>query len=168
MYKYNNAVVYKIKCKIPTITDIYIGSTINFNKRKSVHYENCYNINSNNYMMNLYIFIRRNGGFNNFDFDIIEECPCNDKKELRQRERYYQDLYNPSLCKNRAYTTYTEKLIYVHQYYSANKDYINNYRNEVYNCDHCDKTYTLRNKTTHKKTKYCMTFNKNETNKTCF
>jgi hypothetical protein len=157
---YNNSVVYKIECKNPVqeIKDIYIGSTINIEQRKTVHYSNYYNIDSPYYALKVYSFIRSNGGFNNFHFVTIEEYPCDDKKELRKRERYYQDLYKPTLCNNRAYITYDEKLISIKQYYIKYKNEINTYRNGIYNCDHCDKTFTLRNKSTHKKTKYCMSY----------
>jgi len=163
MYKYNNSVVYKIECKNPEIKDIYIGSSINIDHRKTVHYSNYYNIDSPYYALKVYTFIRHNGGFNNFHFVTIEDYPCDDIKELRKRERYYQDYYNASLCNNRAYITYDEKLISIRQYYRDNKNYINTYRNKVYNCSHCDKTYTLRNRSTHKKTKYCKSYKQ-----TCF
>ena len=37
MPKYENAVVYKLCCDDPEITDIYVGSTCNFKVRKHGH-----------------------------------------------------------------------------------------------------------------------------------
>ena len=37
MNKYNNSLVYKIKCNDPNVTDSYIGSTTNFKVRCSAH-----------------------------------------------------------------------------------------------------------------------------------
>lgn len=41
-------------CKNSEITDVYVGSTINFNNRYIVHKSDCNNENSKNY--NLYVY----------------------------------------------------------------------------------------------------------------
>ena len=37
MPNFDNACIYKIQCKDPSVKDIYIGSTCRFNKRKIEH-----------------------------------------------------------------------------------------------------------------------------------
>ena len=37
MVNYNNSAIYKLFCKNEEINDMYIGSTINFKRRKSQH-----------------------------------------------------------------------------------------------------------------------------------
>ena len=34
---YSNIIIYKIYCKDPSITDVYVGQTSNFAKRKCAH-----------------------------------------------------------------------------------------------------------------------------------
>ena len=54
MPKYENAVVYKLCCDDPEITDIYVGSTCNFKVRKWKHKSNCTNENSNDNSNNMW------------------------------------------------------------------------------------------------------------------
>ena len=82
MPNYSNAVIYKIFCKDTNISEIYIGSTTNFKIRKSKHKSVCNNENDKNYNLKVYEYIRANGGFENFEIVIIEEYPCNNKKEV--------------------------------------------------------------------------------------
>jgi hypothetical protein len=94
MSEYNNSVIYKIYCKDDNITDIYIGSTTNFKDRKQMHKHYC---NTRDYLV--YQFIRQNGGWDNWDMEIIEEYPCDNRKELLKRERYWIEHFNASLNK---------------------------------------------------------------------
>jgi hypothetical protein len=57
----------------------------------------------------VYKFIRENGGWYNWIFEVIEEFPCENRTELRIRERDHYDLLNPALNTNRPYTTEEEK-----------------------------------------------------------
>ena len=83
--------VYKITCLIPENKWCYIGSTKNYNKRKSEHKRNCYNKKSCKYNKKAYCFIRANKGFDNFKFEIIEKYEKYDKMKLRERELFYID-----------------------------------------------------------------------------
>ena len=75
------SIIYKIFCKDENIKDSYVGSTNYYDKRKNQHKSNCNNINSIGYNCKLYIFIRANGGFENFDFIILEQF---ENKMIRQ------------------------------------------------------------------------------------
>ena len=58
----------------------YIGSTVNFNRRKAQHRKNTTNKRSKLYNSSLYVFIREMGGFDNFIIEKIIDYPCNTKE----------------------------------------------------------------------------------------
>ena len=89
--------VYKIKCRDTNISEFYIGSSINFYRRRYNHTSNCNNINARQYNCKLYKFIRDNGGFINWEFEVIKEYKFISKKELTINEQAYGDLLKPEL-----------------------------------------------------------------------
>ena len=94
---YSKTILYKIVCLDLEIKDLYIGSTTNFTKRKCGHKNVCQNPNHKGYNYNVYIFIRANGGFQNFEMIEIEKYPCNDENEASSRERYWKEFLNATL-----------------------------------------------------------------------
>jgi hypothetical protein len=100
MVNYGNGLIYKLCCKDPIITDEYIGSTCNKNRRKQQHKCYCNNENMEAYNRLVYQFIRANGGFDNFDLIVIEEYPCESKLQLEMKEREYIERLRPTLNKN--------------------------------------------------------------------
>ena len=122
---YKNSVIYKIVCKDKDITDCYVGSSCSPTSRKSAHKSNCNNEKGKDYNIPVYRFIRDKGGWNNWDFVIIEKYPCEDKTELRIRERYWFEKLNPSL--NDRYPQRAQK-----EYYEENKEEIAQQRKEYY------------------------------------
>ena len=96
---YKNSVIYRIYCKNPDITDCYIGSSKCFEDRFYSHKSVC-NTNDTNihgYYYPLYQFIRDNGGWNNFDKEILEYYNCNNDEELKQKEQEYISRFKPTL-----------------------------------------------------------------------
>ncbi len=91
---YDNTIIYKISCKDPTITDIYVGHTINFIKRKSTHKNSCNNVNNSS---RLYTFIREHGGWYNWTMEIVNFFKCKDKNEALEKEQEYFKLLNATL-----------------------------------------------------------------------
>tara|TARA_R110001606_G_scaffold392571_1_gene561650 strand:+ start:45 stop:515 length:471 start_codon:yes stop_codon:yes gene_type:complete len=89
--------VYKLKCRDTNITEFYIGSSINFIKRKSYHKGGSNNLNDKHYCNPLYMFINVNGGFDNWEFEIIKEYNLISKKELEINEQAYIELLKPEL-----------------------------------------------------------------------
>ena len=63
MVNYSKGIVYKLCCKDVNITDIYIGSTTNFTRRKWGHKTACNNEKDKSYNFKVYQFIRNHGGF---------------------------------------------------------------------------------------------------------
>jgi len=121
---YSQTIIYKICCKDPNITDIYIGHTSNFIQRKHNHKTNCCNIVVKNYNLNVYKFIRENGGWQNWDMIQIELFNCNTSQEALIRERYWIEQLKPTLNINNPYTSIEEKYLQKKKWYEENKDNI--------------------------------------------
>jgi hypothetical protein len=94
---YLNTVIYEIKCKDENITDVYIGHTTNFNQRYRMHKSSCNNENQKNHHCRVYKTIRENGGWDHWEMVGIENYPCDNVNEARERERYWIELLSSSL-----------------------------------------------------------------------
>ena len=92
--------IYKIYCD--SLSDIYIGSTNNLNRKIVDHKKDCYNKNVAKYNNKLYTFIRDKGGFDNWKFEILETLESSNE-ERKKKEQYYINKLNPSLNTYRAY-----------------------------------------------------------------
>jgi len=97
---YSNCVIYKICCKDPTVTYEYYGHTTNETKRKQAHKGGCNNENNFHYNQLVYKTMRENGGWENWDFIVIENYPCENVNEARLRERYWIELKQSQLNVN--------------------------------------------------------------------
>ena len=84
---YSNTIIYKIICNDPLVTDVYVGHTINFVKRKYEHKVACNNIKSSCYNVKLYKMIRDNGNWSNWDMSIVAFYKCQNHTEARQKEQ---------------------------------------------------------------------------------
>jgi len=99
--------IYKIVCKDTSISDFYIGSTFtSINVRFNEHKFSC---NLDTDTRKLYVFIRNNGGIDNWKIIKLEDYPCNTDVEQRLRERLYYELLEPSLNTERPYLFPSEK-----------------------------------------------------------
>ena len=94
---YTNTIIYKITCKDPTVTDVYVGHTTNFVQRKHAHKQSCTNTKSRNYKCKLYDVIRNNNGWDNWNMEIVNFFNCKDSYEARQKEQEYFILLNATL-----------------------------------------------------------------------
>jgi GIY-YIG catalytic domain len=94
---YSDTVIYKIICNDTNITDVYVGSTTNFIKRKCLHKCACNTMKNKAYNTKLYQSIRYNGGWENWAMLEVEKYPCKDGNEARARERVMYDQLNASL-----------------------------------------------------------------------
>jgi hypothetical protein len=165
--------VYKLCCIDPEIKEVYVGSTKNLRVRKGQHKYSCDHENDSNYHLNVYQFIRANGGFSNFDIIQLERVEFNTKYELHARERHFIELLKATLNKvipTRTKTEYTiatkdHKIQYDIKYRKDNKvkkkqidkDYreknkeaIKEFKNKKTDCEcggkytHCHKALHLR------------------------
>ena len=136
---YSNTIIYKIVCNNLSVTDCYVGNTTLFRQRKSRHKRNCSNSNSKDYNFPLYKFIREHGCWENFSMIEIEKYPCTDGNEARARERYYYDLLNANLNKQKPLITKEERKQYDKEYKQKeeckeyNKLYFKQYKEEHIN-----------------------------------
>lgn len=96
---YSKTVIYKIYCNDPNVTEIYIGSTTNLDKRKKDHKNSYTKRNGEKYNFYVYQFIRANGGWNNWSFEIIEKFPCDNKYQAFQCEKYWIKQFGAQLNK---------------------------------------------------------------------
>lgn len=121
---YSQTIIYKLCCKNISIIDIYIGHTTNFNQRKHNHKTICNNKNTKNYNLNVYKFIRNNGGWDNWSMIQIEELNCNNSREAALRERFWIETLKPKLNTVNSFTFEKEKILQKKEWYEEKKDYI--------------------------------------------
>ena len=161
MPDYSKSIIYKLCCKDPSITDIYIGSTTNFIERKCSHKNCCINKNSKKYNMNVYKFIREHGDWDNWDMVQIEIYGVEKKRDLQTRERYWIEGLKSSL--NSSIPTQTD-LEYrqknkekVAKYYQTNKEYINKRKTIKVICE-CGSEFSKSYKKKHNESKKHLNF----------
>jgi len=120
---YSKVVIYKLVHK-DALDDanIYVGSTTNFTKRKCTHKKSCNYEKSQGYNLPKYVFIRNNGGWNEWNMIEVEKYPCVDNNEARAREEYWRRSLSATLNGQRCFTTKEEKI-------ENAKIYGDNYRN---------------------------------------
>jgi len=122
---------YEIVCKDENKDFIYIGSTKDFKNRKYQHKSSSININNPKNNLQVYQFIRENGGWNNFDMNPIEIYECETKTHARIREQYWIELKKSKLNKYKAFVPEEErlenKLKYQKCYYENHKEKIKEY-----------------------------------------
>ena len=94
---YSNTIIYKITCKDTNVKDLYVGHTTNFVQRKHAHKQSCINDKSFNYKCKLYEVIRNNGGWQNWNMEIVNFFNCLDNYEARKKEQEYFISLNATL-----------------------------------------------------------------------
>ena len=124
-------IFYSIK-SIDNDEIVYVGSTVNYKKRMSRHKSDYKSENSKNYGKPLYIYIRDNGGFNNYEFEIIDEVECECKKDALMIENKYIEQYKPkcNIVKPGAFLEAGSEKEYMKQYREANKQKISEYNKQ--------------------------------------
>ena len=135
---YSRTVIYKIVCNDLTITDLYVGSTTDFTRRKT-HHKSA----SKTKGLKIYTAIRDKGGFDNWSMIEIEKFPCADGNEARSRERYWYETLNATLNMNRPIVLNTEiiaeKIEYNKEYSASHSSEKKEY-NKEYNAAHTDES----------------------------
>jgi len=97
------AFIYKLVCKSPDKKEIYVGSTKNIHQRAYNHYLTSVNPNSKEYNVKKNVYIRENGGWDNFKLVKLCEIEYTERVELRKKEQEYIDALKPTLNQFRAY-----------------------------------------------------------------
>jgi hypothetical protein len=157
-----NYTFYRIYSKNPSITECYIGSTEDFNDRKLNHKSYCNNTGNPHYNYKLYQYIRSNGGFDQFEFEIIDRIIFSEIDRLLH-ENKLMDLYGSSLNTRRAIIPKEELKEYRTEYdrrrYETHKEEINNKRRTKMVCEVCGGRYALGDISKHFKTKKHLKIN---------
>ena len=94
---YSNTIFYKIFCKDPAINDLYVGLTTNFVQRKHAHKQSCKNEKALNHNCKLYNAIRKAGGWDNWQMEIIAFHNCANSYEARKKEQLYFEALGATL-----------------------------------------------------------------------
>ena len=122
---YSNTVIYRFYCIDPNIKDDYIGHSNDFYKRQSKH-KSCCNNNKNSskkeFHRKVYKFIRENGGFDNWQFEILEYADLKDKDEAEKLEKHYIKIFKPTLNDNDVAVTPEEKAEYYREYLKKRRE----------------------------------------------
>ena len=143
MVNYKNTIIYKICCKNGNVTDIYVGHTTKFNRRKNAHKTCCNNEKSRNYNSYVYRFIRMNGGWDNWAMVKLCDYPCENITQACIQERRAIYRLNATLNSITPYRSVderkeNEKLYYEinkekkREYYQQNKEKMNDQMKEHY------------------------------------
>ena len=129
---YSKGLIYKLCCNDANITDIYVGSTVNFRARKNKHKHQVTNENNKDYNSKKSKFIRDTGGWENWQMVLIEYYAAKDYRDLERREREWYDILNSGLNSIRPYTSAEEKKEQqaesYKKYYDKNKEHFQEYR----------------------------------------
>ena len=140
---YSNTVIYKITCKDPAITDLYVGHTTNFVQRKNAHMNSCKSPKTANHKCKLYETIRSNGGWANWRMDIIAFFECDDLLGAKKKEQeYYVSLkatlnsIEPSPLPKEKRTIVKNKKNKQPHIVVTNED-----KHKIYRCDTCNISY---------------------------
>ena len=128
---YSKGLIYSIVCKTDE-TLIYIGSTTNFRIRKNKHKYVCNNEKNKDHNLQVYVMIRSNGGWDNFNMKPIKEFPCENNIQLTIEEERIRVEMQAKLNTNRAYLSPAERKEDEKKYYEANKAKISEYGKKYY------------------------------------
>jgi len=102
--------LYSIKPINPSDTNLYIGSTVNFNRRKQQHKKATTNKRGGTYYCILYRYIRKCGGWDNFIMEKILDYPCETKHEGLLKEKEYIIKHEATLNSVMPVSDFTERM----------------------------------------------------------
>ena len=125
-------IMYEIVCLDSNIGYNYVGSTKNFRARKCKHKNACNKETDINHHLNVYKYIRENGGWDNWVIRPLEEFKCETTIQSRIREQFWIDSKNAKLNMFKAYISEEQRKIQDQQYDLNNKDHIKARKQKYY------------------------------------
>lgn len=123
-------VIYQIRHRNPFILNTYIGSTTDFEKRKSVHKLRTRNVES--FHSPLYKTIRGLGGWDQFEMSKIETLDCETRREAETREAYWIQQRSGNMNTYMRTGMKKDRRDYCAKYYRDNREAILAYTREKY------------------------------------
>jgi predicted GIY-YIG superfamily endonuclease len=122
---YSKTQMYKLKHKNDDDDkNIYIGHTTNWIQRQYNHKKGCNNENNKEYNEKKYIYMRENGGWEEWRMIWIEDYPCNHKREAETREEFLRCNFNAILNMRKAIRTQETKKEYDKDYHQEHNQQI--------------------------------------------
>jgi hypothetical protein len=94
---------YKFVCQNEEITSSYVGSTVDFTKRKCDHKKCCNGDNYKSHNTPIYKTIRDNGGWDNWKMIEIESRLVKDKREAERIEQEWIDKLKSNMNSQKAF-----------------------------------------------------------------
>ena len=156
----NNYTFYKIVCLDNAVDLSYVGSTADFNKRKSEHKQNCNNEKRPAHNYKVYRTIRDNGGWSNFKIIEIAKQDQLTLREAEQIEERYRVELNAEMNDRRCFLTEEEKQDYWKKWRENNPEYNKEwYENNKEQCKEKSKEWRENNKEYNKE--QCKEWRKN-------
>ncbi len=113
---YSKCAFYRLVCRDITVTECYVGHTTNIVDRRYKHKSSCTNEKAKGYNLSVYQFIRRMGGWDNWQLLVIEQLAVFDDVAARLRERHWCEHYKATLNSNVPYRTREERVAYFSKY----------------------------------------------------
>jgi hypothetical protein len=114
---------YKFVCKNPDILFSYVGHTVSFRGRKSSHKSSCNNLQHKDHNSPVYVFMRENGGFENWNMIVIHTQICKDKRDAERIENELMEQQQFKLNARKAFVAETKQEYYA-EYYEEHKEHI--------------------------------------------
>jgi len=143
---------YKLCCNDTTIKHTYVGSTVNFTRRKSSHKYDSTDPKKVN--RKIYATMANNGGWDNWSMVLIEKRFYDTKLEAHQHERFHYEQLNSEFALNMIspqrdheeyYLDNKESIAARHKdYKQANKETILS-KNKIYRLDNKEKINAKHN-----------------------
>jgi hypothetical protein len=163
--------IYKLIKKDATNDDmVYIGSTCDVARRMYIHKRRCTNPNDIKHNYKVYKYIRENGGWEEWKYEILDEIevPLKECEERYKCEDEYIRRYDAINKLNRCYNIRTSKQYYQDnadkisekkkEYYERNADIISEKGKEKLCCDICKCVIRKSKLKRHKASKKCINF----------
>ena len=107
-----NYSIYKIFCKNPEVKDIYVGSTSQLKDRIKTHRTTVNNPNNPHSGYKLYTTIKANGGWDNWNVEVLEEMENVAKIDARKKEEEWSKQLGATLNTWKAYRDLTTAKTY--------------------------------------------------------
>lgn len=117
---YEKTIIYLIKCKDMGISNIYVGRTTCFDNRHKKH-----EYSSRSSDLKLYKFIRKHGGWSNWDMKVLSEVSCKNRGEAALEEMYWYFKLKPSLNSMIPGINYFKRSIVQDRLYDSRKEVLN-------------------------------------------
>ena len=116
---YENSIIYKISCKDENCKDIYVGQTCDLIRRRYAHKQQ-----SNKKDMFLYKVINDNGGWDNWNMEVVEKYLAKSKQDILDREQYWINELQANLNTHIRY----DPSDYKREWYFKNRERIQQYQ----------------------------------------